>query len=120
MANLIIHKLQEPSSSSPQERKETNVENVQKILKVMNCENINLEEDRKSCVRIEEKSKNQAKIRPLLIGFSDHKSRFLSNSSYNHKNIIPDLTARQRKEEDMMRKEAEKINAELNQNEAFN
>jgi len=75
-ANLIIHKLQEPSSSlrNPQERKEKDIERVMKVLKEIKCENINFEEDVKFCVRIGEKSKDPNKVRPLLIGFRDHSS----------------------------------------------
>ena len=75
-ANLIIHKLQEPSSSlrNPQESKEKDIERVMKVLKEIKCENINFEEDVKFCVRIGEKSKDPNKVRPLLIGFRDHSS----------------------------------------------
>ena len=66
----------------------------------------------KFCVRIGEISKDPTKIRPLLIGFRDHnsrdyilnKTRFLANFSYKEINIILDLTARQRKEEDTMKR----------------
>lgn len=118
--NILFHGIPESANTEGFQRKKDDMENILKItrkLKIAVCK-----DDIKFVRRLGEK--NTQKARPLLIGLKENgkKTLFLENArnlnkftEYESVRIVPDLTLKQRKEEDAMRMEAEKLNRELDE-----
>ena len=114
--NVIIHNLPELDDRSPQARKSHDMDQFKDIMNTISCK---LEDkDIKYMNRIGEKRDSD---RPLLVCFRNHvnktmvqeSARFLKSSKWNEISIIPDLTKRQRKEEEVLRTEMERKNKEM-------
>ena len=116
--NIIIHNIPELEDNDPRARKAHDNDNLKEILKIISLSSIK-EDDIKYMNRIGEKRQTD---RPLLVSFrkQEHRdsvlehARFLKSSKKADISLIPDLTKRQRKEEDDLRKEMRKKNEELN------
>ena len=114
--NIVIHGIPELDCDDNLARKKHDIDNLEEILDIVKSRV--KQDDIKYMNRIGEKKE---KDRPLLVCFrkQDQKlqvienSRLLKNSTRSDVSIIPDLTKRQRNEEDALRKEMEKRNAEL-------
>lgn len=128
--NLILHQLPEPSDSVKEgtNRKKHDDEKLLDLLSELNVK-INPKEDVKFCVRLgETRNDLETKPRPILIGFRNldvrdnilQVSRNLSKTKYKDVSIIPDLTKRQRQQETDMRKEVDKRNSDLSEEDALN
>lgn len=125
--NILIHKLPEPSSGGPADKKKEDQLSLNNIFRAMNC-SVDLEKDIKFYYRAGEKQEED-RARPLVVGFREPelRDRVLNNSrslsshpTYKDLNMVADLTARQRKEEEDMRKEADKRNQEMTAEESGN
>lgn len=121
--NLVFHNVPEPDKKlSVEQKKERDSQSVQAILRKIKVGQ-NTEKSIKFMRRLGDLTD---KPRPLLIGMQNEQSRAeilkcawnLDRS--NNISIIPDLTARQRKEEEKMRKEVERKNKELSSEDSLN
>lgn len=127
--NLVIHNLVEPDGNlkTGLERKEADLEMVKKIFTVIGCGE-DLDDNIKFSSRIGEKGENSTNPRPFLMGFKDiklkerilHNARKLAGSEYSEISLVPDLTQRQRKEENELRSTADKRNSEMNEQDSLN
>ena len=128
--NIVIYRLKEPSSdiSTGQERKKFDTKTLLDVFKTIDVD-INEEHDIKFITRTGEvKDDIHERPRPLLIGLKDNNkkqiilnsARKLANSKYKHISIVPDLTKKQRENDNKLRKEAEDKNNELDEDEALN
>ena len=117
--NIVIHQLPEAPDhiKSGLDRKEIDMENLEQVLQDLES-NVTIN-DVKFISRLGDK-KNSG--RPLLVGFlSEHhrnsvlsKARNLQKSKkFSNVGLVPDLTKDQRKDEDEMIKEVEKLNDQL-------
>lgn len=127
-SNIVLYNLPEPEGETAEERKTEDAEEVRNIFKVINNK-VNAETEVKFMYRIGEKEKNdEAKPRPLLIGFKKPASaeniltncKNLKNSDFDSISVVPDLTQRQRKEEQQMREEVKKKNDERTEEDSEN
>ena len=125
--NLLIHKLPEPSANRPADKKKEDQTSLSNILLAMNC-TVDIDKDVKFHYRAGERQE-EGRARPLVVGFRDpvirdrvlnHCRNLSSHPTYKDLNVVADLTARQRKEEEEMRKEAEKRNQEMTREESGN
>ena len=116
--NLIIHNLAEPGPEVRlgKDRKEADIKNLTRILDTINVK-LNWDTDIKFVRRIGEKRETD---RPLLVGVTDpslcvtilkNASR-LANTQFSSISLVPDLTRRQREEDDEVRKLCETRNSQ--------
>ena len=128
--NIVLHQVPEPEASvtAGKDRKEKDMNTLMDILKDVNVK-VDPVKDIKFCHRAGEKPKDNSTVRPLIVGFktTDKRNEVLTKSrnlkeSANHSavSIVPDLTKRQRKEEENLRAEAEKKNQEMDSTESLN
>lgn len=120
--NIIIHNLMEPDPSltTGEEKKKADYDLVTAVLKEIDC-SINPEVDIKFSTRLGKINESGGKPRPLLIGLTKaetrsevlEKIRACHRKPENFISIVPDLTVQQRKEEDDLRLEADKLNEKL-------
>ena len=117
--NLILYGIPEmEGATSGEARKSHDNKKVNGLLTTIGL-NINISEEAKFAVRIGEKKEEVT--RPLKISLKSQatrdeifeKARNLPGTEYEHVSIVPDLTDRQRLEDNDMRKEAERLNAEM-------
>ena len=127
-ANIVIYNIQEPAGETSDQRKAEDRTEVTKIFKVIS-DSVNVEQDMKFMYRVGEKEKtDQPRPRPLIIGLRKDATaemilsncRNLRNSDYNFISVVPDLTHRQRQEEDQMRQEVNRKNEERTEEESEN
>lgn len=114
--NLIIHNLPEPGPECTKglDRKYADQKTLAELLSAIDC-SLNLEQDLKFMRRIGEKKEEP---RPLVVGFhtTSAKSNVLKNAPAIHDtdffevSIAPDLTLRQRKEDEEVYKQCEAKN----------
>ena len=114
--NLLIHNLDEPGPEVKlgSERKEIDTSNLLKVMQTINMK-INMEQDVKFVRRIGERRDS---ARPLLVGQNDPNIRGsilknaskLANTQYAGISLAPDLTKRQRDEDEEVRKLCETRN----------
>ena len=124
-ANLVVHRLAEPDENlSVSDKKDKDAEALVSLMGKAGC-SIS-KNDIKFCSRLGTKKDDTS--RPLLVGMKDPELRHqilsaapkLADTDMKNISVVPDLTARQRKEESNMRKEAEKRNEELTEEESLN
>ena len=123
--NLVIHQIPEPPSSMTRgaDRLDHDVKKVIEIFDFLLCPTT--KDGIKFIYRPGERSES-GRPRPVILCLKDtgardyilENSRKLAGSSWNHISIIPDLTAQQHKEEEKLRKTAEKRNSEMNSDES--
>lgn len=116
--NLLIHNLEEPDPNVRlgKERKELDIRNLLKVMETINVK-LNIETDVKFVRRIGEK---KDATRPLLVGLIDPNTRGtilnnaskLANTQFSGISLVPDLTKRQREEDEEVRKLCETRNRE--------
>ena len=120
-SNIIVYKIQEQTDTEdPAEKKEKDSAAVTEVLKIIDSDM--KVSDVKFCSRI---GKNKDEPRPLLVGLKKPEARKtilenaykLAKSDKRYISIAPDLTARQRKEEANLKKEADQRNKELTEEE---
>jgi hypothetical protein len=125
--NLLIHKLPESRADRPADKKRDDQECLNKVFSAMNC-TVNMNRDVKFYYRAGERQ-DDGRARPLVVGFRDpglrdrvlnHARNLSSHPTFKDLNMVADLTARQRKEEEDMRKEADKRNHEMTPEESGN
>ena len=125
--NLVFHRLAEPDVDlSGTDKKAADIASIIKISEILSC--CVTKEDVKFCTRIGEVNRNDAIPRPLLFGLrkEDKQKKILeqafklSKTDYQHISIVPDLTKKQRNQDSDVRKEAEKRNSELPEEESLN
>ena len=114
--NVIIHNLEEPGPEVvlAKDRKNQDNTSLQKVLDTMEIQ-IDAAEEVKFIRRIGDKDGD----RPLLVGFRDKKTQEtvlqysykLQDSDFSEVNIIPDLTKRQRQEDEDVRLFCEEKNS---------
>jgi hypothetical protein len=121
--NLVIHNIPEhKKDSTAKERKEADSLYIKNLLKKMKVDQ-QVQQDIKFMRRLGEYSE---KPRPLLIGLHKEQSKkeILQKARNLNKadriSIVPDLTARQRKEDEELRKEVERRNNEMSASESLN
>lgn len=126
--NLVFHNIPEPTSQIAEERKGADTEVVMDItgtLKLkLDKENI------KFMTRLggAKDRPESATPRPLLVGWNNEgikdsilmNARFLKGSKYERVSVVPDLTKRQRDDEEKQRREANRLNANLSEEESLN
>ena len=127
--NMMIFNLDEPGSEVSQgmERKKMDGDKLTDVFKCLDTE-IDMDDDIRFFTRTGELKDGQTKPRPMLIGFKNvqKRSKILDNlkklarTKYKTISIVPDLTAKQRLEDQNLRKEAEKKNEELDEEEQGN
>ena len=124
--NIVIHQLPEAPDNikSGYERKDKDMLNLEQVLQDIGS-NVTINEV-KFISRLGDK-KNSG--RPLLVGFlsEQHRNTVLSKArnlqksqKYSSVGIVPDLTKEQRKDEDDMIKEVEKLNSQLSEQDSLN
>ena len=125
--NLVIHQVTEAPNNIEKggERKDYDIKKVIEIFKFLKCP-MN-QEGIKFIYRPGELT-GADRPRPIILSLYDRgareyilsNTRMLANSVFKHISIIPDLTPKQRKEEDRLRKTAEMRNKEMDKDEAEN
>ena len=125
--NLVIHQIPEPPSNLTRghECKDYDTDYVIRIFRFLDAPLT--KEGIKFIYRPGDRTET-GRPRPVIISLKDpglrdyilDNTRKLANSSFNSISIIPDLTQDQRKEEDKLRKIADKRNRELDPVEALN
>ena len=125
--NLVIHQIPEPPANLTRgyECKDYDTDYVIKIFKFLDAPLT--KEGIKFLYRPGERME-AGRPRPVIMSLKDpglrdyilDNTRKLANSSFNSISIIPDLTQDQRKEEEKLRKTAEKRNRELDPEEGLN
>ena len=125
--NLVIHKVPElvGDSVTTRDRREHDVRRVLEVFEFLDC--IVPREDIKFIYRPGDKI-DSAWPRPVILSLKDPGARHyllnnaskLANSAFSSISVVPDLTPQQRNEEEGLRKEATKRNAELDSEEAGN
>ena len=130
-SNIVLYNIREPEGETAETRKAEDTDEVRNIFKVINNK-VNTETEVKFMYRIGEKEKNSdnsdARPRPLLIGFKKSSSaenilsncKNLKNSDFDSISVVPDLTQRQRKGEQLMREEVQKRNEDRTEEESEN
>jgi hypothetical protein len=125
--NLLIHKLPESRADRPSDKKSDDQQSLNKVFSAMNC-TVDIGKDVKFFYRAGERQE-EGRSRPLVVGFRDpglrdrvlnHARNLSSHPTLKDLNVVADLTARQRKEEEDMRKEADKRNQEMTREESGN
>ena len=116
--NLLIHNLEEPGPEVRlgKERKEIDIKSLMKVMETINIR-INMDVDVKYVRRLGEKKDS---TRPLLVGLTDPSTRVailnnaakLANTQFSTISLVPDLTKRQRDEDEEVRKICETRNGE--------
>ena len=123
--NLIIHNLPEPENElNNHDKKEADLKQLDEIFGTLKT-SLKSERDVKFLRRIGEKGEQ---TRPLLIGMTDERDKYavlskgrnLARTRFEKISIIPDLTKKQRSEENRMREEAKKRNDELTEEDFLN
>ena len=121
--NIVVHGLTEPDTKIKDKdtRIAADMKKIQELFSVLEV-NIDAEETAKYARRLGERPVGTAGPRPLLIGFKvlDSKQTILDNSRklaeksdvWKNVSVISDLTKRQREDEQKLRHEAERLNAE--------
>ena len=126
--NLVFHQVPEPKTAPPESRREEDRTAVSKIVESLGVE-FNANTDIKFMRRAGKYKSTATRPRPLIMGLKNStlKDRILNNSSkladhdsYSSVSIVPDLTKRQRDEEQQLREEADKLNKEMNPDESLN
>ena len=130
--NIVIHGMPEPKATvtNALDRKDKDSEQITNILKDIDII-IDMKADVKFMIRTGEKKDNVdyvEKPRPLIIGLRDLKkredilnsARKLATTNHDKISIIPDLTKRQREEEETMRTDMKKRNEDMKDDEALN
>lgn len=130
--NIILHNIAESTEENVKDRKAADMKSLDNVMKTIKVKlNTNTEDegaDVKFCVRLGEKNTDASKPRPMLIGLKDEQvktkilqnAKNLFNSQLKDVSIVPDLTNKQRKDEQRMRQEVEDRNKELSQEESLN
>ena len=116
--NIIMHRVKEPGDEvrSGEERRQQDMEECTKIFKALMMEE-EARNDIKLCRRIGEKG---ADPRPMVVVLRTEatKSKILEmaknlrDTEFNEVGIVPDLTVQQRREENQMAEEVERMNEE--------
>ena len=127
--NLVFHNIPESTSLEADDRKEADSESVLDITKTIKLK-LNQEKDIKFMTRLgtARDRPSTAAPRPLLVGWNKEavkysilkNARLLKGSKHEKISIVPDLTQRQRDDEDKLRKEAERLNANLSEEDSLN
>ena len=115
--NLVIHSIAESDSSAVKDRKEDDINQLKDLFTTMKL--TISEDDISFTARLGTKVDDNN--RPLLVGFKDQSTRDsifnnvrkLSKSKHSYVSIVPDLTAKQREEDQRLRTEVENNNKEL-------
>ena len=126
-SNLVLHKVPElvGDSVTSRDRRDHDIRKVLEIFEFLQCTVPT--EDIKFIYRPGDKV-NLEWPRPVILSLKDpgarhyilaHSSK-LANSKFSQISVVPDLTPQQRNEEEGLRKEATKLNAELTEQEAGN
>lgn len=115
--NVVMHRIAEAGESprTGEERRQYDSNECNKILETMGL--TNLAEQVKTCRRLGERGQEP---RPLIVVLKTEEARrqilekapVLLESDYHMVGVVPDLTPAQRKEEEEMRTEAERLNRE--------
>ena len=116
--NIILHRVSEPGPEFKlyEERKQKDIEECKKILKMLDMDR-EAEEEIKTCRRIGERGEEP---RPMIMVLRTEearrkaldRTRKLRNTTYEDVGIVPDLTVEQRREEQEMVEEVERRNEE--------
>ena len=128
--NVVVHGLAEPAATvkDGKAREEADLVKFQELVDLIEV-NIQVKDVRQFTKRLGEKKAGQ-EPRPLLLGFKDQamKENILANTRklaeavdpWNKVNVVQDLTKMQRDEAEKLRKEAEKKNSDMDEEEAKN
>lgn len=126
---LILHNVPELAGErkTEKEKKDWDYKLVSEIICVLNCQ-IDIDKEAVFLTRLGEKSSDPEKPRPIRIMLKSKEKRNLildcapnlRNSKFDEVSIAPDLTMKQRKEEDRLRREADKLNKEMSEEDAKN
>ena len=125
--NLVIHKIPEllGASVTNKDRRDHDLKKTLEIFEYLDC---SISRDGiKFIYRPGDKIVPEWP-RPVILGLKDPGARQyilshsnkLTNSIHSHISIVPDLTIQQRSEEEGLRREADKLNSELSEEEALN
>ena len=127
--NLVFHNIPESTSTVAEERKKFDGKSIQSIFDTVKVKK-NVDGDTKFMTRLgsAKDRPETAAPRPLLIGFYNEtdkndilkNAKRLKGSNYEEISIVPDLTKRQRDDEDKLRKEANRLNEDLPEEESLN
>lgn len=129
--NLVIHKVPEPEPTVTGDRnkKKSDEDKLTAIFSSIGCE-VNFSEEVKFFYRVGKREINSEpnRQRPVIVGFRSlekreailNKARGLQDTVHTEIRIVPDLTHRQRQEEDKLRREAEHRNETMTEEEAGN
>ena len=127
--NIVVHELSEPADivTDGAERATVDLEKFQELLDLIEVD-VRVDQAVRFCKRLGEKKPE--KPRPLLLGFKDPvaKERVLANTRklaqaeepWAAVSVVQDLTRLQREEDLKLRKEAEKKNGEMDDDEKKN
>lgn len=125
--NLVVHKVPEllGDNVTSRDRRDHDIKKVLEVFEFLNC--VVPREDIKFIYRPGDKIVPEWP-RPVILGLKDPRAKQyilshssnLANSIYSNISIVPDLTVQQRNEEEGLRKEAVKLNAELSEEESLN
>ena len=124
--NIVIHNMMESNKGTAMARKENDIVGIEELASTIS---VQFNRDRiKFMKRLGEKK--EGKTRPLLVGFKnfDTKEEFLEQAklldqeedSWRDVYLCPDLTFKQREEDERIRKEAEKLNSEHSEADVLN
>jgi hypothetical protein len=114
-ANIVMHRVREPTADTAAERREADTIECRNILSAAGVAHVG--EDIRTCRRIGERGPEP---RPLVVIMKSETAKLaameaarnLRNSQYSDISIVPDLTPQQRQEEAALGKEAERKNRE--------
>ena len=125
--NLVIHQIPEPPATMSRggDKRDYDICKVLEILEFLDCR------IDKECIKFIYRPGERTDMdrpRPVILNLRDPgarqyilaNTRLLANSKYDKISIIPDLTPNQRKCEDKLRKEADRLNRNMDKDEQLN
>ena len=122
--NIIVHNMEEPADSVRMgaDRKRMDQENFSKVMSLLDVD-LDWKHDVVFSARLGDKQDDTEKNRPLKIKFKNNdkkqeileKARELAGTNYDHIQLVPDLTRRQRLDDADCRKKCDELNEKLSE-----